>query len=177
VLSILISQGFAADPETGIISQVKYKYFHNLIQMPIVLLIFLAGVIGVLYGIGLTLLKHSTQGVWFTSPGTVLAVFAVFMLAGFNGTSFYPSTYDLQSSLTIWNASSSEFTLKTAIYKKEGQFYLRSSAVLHILKDLGGTWKILYVFIIIPPFIRDFVYRLIAHNRYRFFGKRESCQI
>ena len=65
----------------------------------------------------------------------------------------------------------------TAIYKKDGQFYLRSSAVLHILKDLGGTWKILYVFIIIPPFIRDFFYRLIAHNRYRLFGKRESCQI
>jgi len=116
VISILISQGFAADPETGIISQVKFKYLHNLIQMPLVLLIFLAGVIGVLYGIGLTLLKHSTRGVWFTSPGTVLAVFAVFMLAGFNGTSFYPSAYDLQSSLTIWNASSSEFTLKTMMY-------------------------------------------------------------
>lgn len=116
VISILISQGYAADPETGIISQVKFKYLHNLIQMPLVLLIFLAGVAGVLYGIGLTLFKHSTRGVWFTSPGTVLAVFAVFMLAGFNGTSFYPSTYDLQSSLTIWNASSSEFTLKTMMY-------------------------------------------------------------
>lgn len=116
VISILISQGYAADPETGIISQVKFKYLHNLIQMPLVLLIFLAGVIGVLYGISLTLFKHSTRGVWFTSPGTMLAVFAVFMLAGFNGTSFYPSAYDLQSSLTIWNASSSEFTLKTMMY-------------------------------------------------------------
>lgn len=65
----------------------------------------------------------------------------------------------------------------TAIYKKDGQFYLRSSAVLHILKDIGGTWKTLYVFIIIPPFIRDFFYRLIAHNRYRLFGKRDTCQI
>jgi cytochrome d ubiquinol oxidase subunit II len=116
VISILISKGFAADPETGIISLVKYKYLHNLIQMPVVLLIFLAGVTGVLYGIGSTLFKHSTKGVWFTSPGTVLAVFAVFMLAGFNGTSFYPSAYDLQSSLTIWNASSSDFTLKTMMY-------------------------------------------------------------
>ena len=116
VISILLSKGFAADPETGIISLVKYKYLHNLIQMPVVLLIFLAGVIGVLYGIGSTLFKHSTKGVWFTSPGTVLAVFAVFMLAGFNGTSFYPSAYDLQSSLTIWNASSSDFTLKTMMY-------------------------------------------------------------
>jgi len=116
VISILLSKGFAADPETGIISLVKYKYLHNLIQMPVVLLIFLAGVTGVLYGIGSTLFKHSTKGVWFTSPGTVLAVFAVFMLAGFNGTSFYPSAYDLQSSLTIWNASSSDFTLKTMMY-------------------------------------------------------------
>jgi predicted DCC family thiol-disulfide oxidoreductase YuxK len=65
----------------------------------------------------------------------------------------------------------------TAIYKKDGQFYLRSSAVLHILKDLGGTWKILYIFIIIPPFIRDFFYRFIAHNRYRLFGKRDNCNI
>jgi predicted DCC family thiol-disulfide oxidoreductase YuxK len=65
----------------------------------------------------------------------------------------------------------------TAIYKKDGQFYLRSSAVLHILKDLGGTWKILYVFIVFPPFIRDFFYRLIAHNRYRVFGKKDTCKI
>lgn len=65
----------------------------------------------------------------------------------------------------------------TAVYIKNGRTFLRSSAVLNILKDLGGTWKILYVFIIIPPFIRDFFYRLIAHNRYRLFGKRDSCQI
>jgi predicted DCC family thiol-disulfide oxidoreductase YuxK len=65
----------------------------------------------------------------------------------------------------------------TAVYIKDGQTYLRSSAVLHILKDVGGAWKILYVFIIIPPIIRDFLYRLIAHSRYQLFGKRDSCQI
>jgi cytochrome d ubiquinol oxidase subunit II len=116
VISILLSEGFAADPATGAITMEKYKYLHNLIQMPLVLVIFLAGVICVLYGIFTALFKKSTGAVWFTSPGTVLAVFAVFMLAGFNGTSFYPSAHDLQSSLTIWNASSSQFTLKTMMY-------------------------------------------------------------
>ena len=116
VVSILLSSGYAADPVTGTISIEKYKYLHNLIQMPLVLVIFLSGVVGVLYGIGLALFSKSTRGVWFTSLGTVLAVFAVFMLAGFNGTSFYPSAYDLQSSLTIRNASSSEFTLRTMMY-------------------------------------------------------------
>lgn len=116
VISILLSSGFAADPATGAISIAKYKYLHNLIRMPLVLVIFLAGVAGVLYGIGLAYFRKSTRGVWFTSSGTVLAVFALFMLAGFNGTSFYPSAYDLQSSLTIRNASSSEFTLRTMMY-------------------------------------------------------------
>jgi len=116
VVSILLSSGFAADPVTGTISLEKYKYLNNLVQMPLVLVIFLVGVAGVLYGIGLAFLRKSTRGVWFTSIGTVLAVFAVFMLAGFNGTSFYPSAYDLQSSLTIRNASSSEFTLRTMMY-------------------------------------------------------------
>ncbi|HBQ83463.1 MAG: hypothetical protein A2X04_05840 [Bacteroidetes bacterium GWF2_41_9] len=64
----------------------------------------------------------------------------------------------------------------TALYIKDGRSYLRSSAVLNILKDLGGAWKILFAFIIIPPIIRDFIYRLIANNRYNLFGKRDSCQ-
>ena len=116
LVPFLLSSGFAADPFTGTISLEKYKYLNNLVQMPLVLVIFLVGVAGVLYGIGLAFLRKSTRGVWFTSIGTVLAVFAVFMLAGFNGTSFYPSAYDLQSSLTIRNASSSEFTLRTMMY-------------------------------------------------------------
>jgi cytochrome d ubiquinol oxidase subunit II len=133
VVSILLSSGFAADPATGIISIEKYKYFHNLIQMPLVMVIFLTGVVGVLYGIGLTLFSKSTNGVWFTSPGTVLAVFAVFMLAGFNGTSFYPSSYDLQSSLTIRNASSSQFTLRTMMYV--------SFLVPFVLAYIWYAWK------------------------------------
>lgn len=113
VVLLLLSPGFAADPSTGLISIEKYKYLHNFLQMPVVLIIFLAGVVAVLYGIGSSLIKKSDNGIWFTGSGTVLAVFALFLLAGFNGTSFYPSSHDLQSSLTIRNASSSLFTLKT----------------------------------------------------------------
>ncbi|MBI5011086.1 MAG: cytochrome d ubiquinol oxidase subunit II, partial [Bacteroidia bacterium] len=133
VIAILLSQGFAADPETGTISMEKYKYLHNLIQMPLVLIIFLAGVAGVLYGLFIAIFKKNNSAVWFTSLGTILAVFAVFMLAGFNGTSFYPSAYDLQSSLTIRNASSSEFTLRTMMFV--------SFIVPFVLAYIWYAWK------------------------------------
>jgi cytochrome d ubiquinol oxidase subunit II len=116
VVSLLVSKGFAADPVSGSISVEKFKYLHNFIEMPVVLILFLAGVAGVLYGIGITLFKRSLSGIWFSGVGTVLAVFSLFLVAGFNGTSFYPSLSDLQSSLTIRNASSSLFTLKTMMY-------------------------------------------------------------
>ncbi len=108
---ILTADGFAVDPITKKVSMEEYKYLHNLIEMPAVLIIFLVGVIAVLYGIFLGAFKTSPKGIWFAGSGTVLTVFAVFMLAGLNNTAFYPSTFDLQSSLTIANASSSEFTL------------------------------------------------------------------
>ena len=69
-----------------------------------------------MYGIGISVFRKSFSGIWFSGAGTVLAVFSLFLVAGFNGTSFYPSFYDLQSSLTIRNASSSLFTLKTMMY-------------------------------------------------------------
>jgi cytochrome d ubiquinol oxidase subunit II len=116
VISLLLSKGFAVDALSGKITEESYKYFTNLIQMPLVFIIFLIGVVAVLYGIGMTLFGKSNKGIWFTGTGTVLAVFSLFLLAGFNLTSFYPSTYDLQSSLTIFNASSSLFTLKTMMF-------------------------------------------------------------
>ena len=64
----------------------------------------------------MTAIRNSFKGIWFSGAGTVLSVFSLFLIAGFNGTSFYPSLYDLQSSLTIRNASSSLFTLKTMMY-------------------------------------------------------------
>lgn len=115
VISLLVSDGFAADSQ-GIIAIEKFKYLHNLLQMPVVLILLVAGVIGVLFGIGITIFKKSQKGVYYTGSGTVLAVFALFLVAGFNGTSFYPSLHDLQSSLTINNASSSEFTLKAMMF-------------------------------------------------------------
>ena len=116
LVTLLISDGFAASRETGKVIMEEYKYLHNFIQMPLVMIIFLVGVIAVLYGIGITIFKNSRKGIWFSGTGTVLAVFALFLVAGFNGTSFYPSAYNLPSSLTIHNASSSEFTLKTMMY-------------------------------------------------------------
>src|SRR5665811_1388153 len=116
VVSTLFSNGFAADSLTGTITMEKYKYLHNLIQMPGVLILFLAGVVGVLFGIGISIFRKSQSGIWFSGGGTILAVFSLFLVAGFNGTSFYPSVFDLQSSLTIRNASSSHFTLKTMMY-------------------------------------------------------------
>jgi cytochrome d ubiquinol oxidase subunit II len=116
VISLLLSAGFAADPSTGTVTEEKFKYLHNFVQMPPVLIIFLCGVVAVLSGIGISLFRKSTKGIWFSGAGTVLVVFALFLVAGFNGTSFYPSSFDLQSSLTIRNASSSLFTLKTMMF-------------------------------------------------------------
>jgi predicted DCC family thiol-disulfide oxidoreductase YuxK len=65
----------------------------------------------------------------------------------------------------------------TVVYVKNGVPCFKSKAVLEILRDLGCCWNFLYILIIIPPFIRDFVYDIIAKNRYRVFGKRESCMI
>jgi cytochrome d ubiquinol oxidase subunit II len=116
VTTLLVSEGFAYDKATGEVTMEKFKYLHNLLQMPLVLIIFLTGVVAVLYGIGITLFSGKRVGIWFSGSGTVLAVFAIMLVAGFNGTAFYPSTYDLNSSLTIDKASSSLFTLKTMMY-------------------------------------------------------------
>jgi cytochrome d ubiquinol oxidase subunit II len=108
---LMLREGFAVNPLSGEVFMEPYKYFHNLLAMPVVLGMFLAGVLAVLGGIATGLLKEGGNGIWFAGPGTVLVVFSLFMLAGMNNTAFYPSAYDLQSSLTIQNASSSHYTL------------------------------------------------------------------
>jgi len=108
---ILTKEGFAVDPDTKVVFMEKFKYLHNLLEMPLVLIIFLTGVAGVLYGIFLGAFKTSAKGIWYAGAGTILTVLSILMLAGFNNTAFYPSTYNLQSSLTIENASSSRYTL------------------------------------------------------------------
>lgn len=116
VIRLLLKDGFAVNPETGEVFTEPYKYLHNIIEMPINTIILLLGVVGVLWGIISTVFMKSNKGFGFTGTGTVFVVFALFILAGFNNTAFYPSVYDLQSSLTIQNASSSKFTLVTMSY-------------------------------------------------------------
>lgn len=117
VVRTLFADGFAVRPGTGEIYMEPYKYLTNFIEMPIVLIVFLVGVVLVLFGIGKTLLKPAfDKGIWFTGAGTVFAVLALLLVAGYNNTAYYPSTQDLQSSLTLANSSSSLFTLKTMAY-------------------------------------------------------------
>lgn len=113
---LLVKDGFAVDPDSKMVSMEKYKYLHNLLEMPVILVMLLIGVAGVLFGIIRALIKKTTRGIWFTGPGTILTVLALFLIAGFNNTAFYPSTFDLQSSLTIENASSSKYTLTVMSY-------------------------------------------------------------
>ena len=111
LVQLLTMDGFGVDSK-GTVSMVPYKYLNNLLDMPVVLVLFLSGAVLVVAGVVLTLFKQGfKRGIWMSAPGTVMVVMALFMLAGYNGTAYYPSTADLQSSLTIQNSSSSEFTL------------------------------------------------------------------
>jgi len=77
----------------------------------------------------------------------------------------------------LTNAGLSPDSANTVVYVSGDKVFLRSSAVLNLLYDIGGGWKLFYSLIIIPSFIRDFLYNLIAKNRYRIFGRRETCMI
>ncbi len=116
VIRLMFLDGFAVNPETKEVFMESNKYLNNLLQMPLVLVLFLLGVVSVLFGIFKGLFTTAKNGIWFSGLGTVLTVLALFFLAGFNNTAYYPSTYDLQSSLTIENSSSSHFTLTAMSY-------------------------------------------------------------
>ena len=117
VAHVLLKDGFAVQPETGEIAMEPFKYFNNLIAMPYLLVLFLVGVVGVLFGLGKSIFcKTYTRGIWFTGVGTVLTVLALLLTVGYNHTAYYPSTADLQSSLTLSNSCSSLFTLQTMAY-------------------------------------------------------------
>lgn len=115
VVNLVLSDGYAINAN-HVVSIEEFKYLHNLLDMPVNTIILLTGLILVLVGIAKGVLKSSSQGVWFSGIGSILLVFSVFLLAGFNNTSFYPSTVDLQSSLSIINASSSHYTLTAMSY-------------------------------------------------------------
>lgn len=113
---LLLRDGFAYHPQTKSVFMEPFKYAKNLLEMPVVLILLLGGVVLVLYGLFITLFKSSTKGIWFSGTGTVLTVFSLFLVAGFNNTAYYPSSFDLQSSLTIENSSSSHYTLTAMSY-------------------------------------------------------------
>lgn len=116
LIRLMFIDGFAVNPTTKMVLMESNKYFSNLIEMPIVLILLLAGVVLVLYGLFNAIVKQKDNGIWFTGTGTVLTVLSLFFIAGFNNTAYYPSTFDLQSSLTIENSSSSHYTLSAMSY-------------------------------------------------------------
>jgi cytochrome bd ubiquinol oxidase subunit II len=117
--ALLLAPGFAVNPDTGEVFMQPYKYWLNLIEMPVVFILLGIGVLFVVLGLLRCYFWFNqcyARAIWPTSIGTVLTVFSVFLLAGFNNTAYYPSTYDLQSSLTIANSSSSKYTLVAMSY-------------------------------------------------------------
>ncbi len=116
VISLLLSKGFSVDTVSGDVFMEKHKYLHNFLEMPAVLIMFLAGTLLVLFSLYRTVFTNRTDPVWYSGTGTILVVLSLFLVAGYNNTAFYPSLTDMKSSLTIRNASSSLFTLKTMMY-------------------------------------------------------------
>ena len=116
LVHLLVKDGFAYTDE-GVIFMEQFKYLHNLLEMWYLLVTLLIGVVLVLYGIGRTITSPKyISGIWPTGIGTVLAVLALLLTSAWNHTAYFPSTADLQSSLTMVNSCSSEFTLRTMFY-------------------------------------------------------------
>ena len=117
VIRTLLKDGYALNPQSGEIFMEPFKYLNNLIAMWPLLILLLIGVVCVLYGIGRTLVsKTYVKGIWPAGIGTVLTVLVLLLIVGWNNTAYYPSNADLQSSLTIQNSCTSEFTLRTMFY-------------------------------------------------------------
>lgn len=116
LVHLLLKDGYAYD-DNGIISIEPFKYLTNFMDMWYLTILLLIGVVLVLYGIGKTIVsKTYIKGIWPTGIGVVLVVLPLLLMSAWNNTAYYPSTADLQSSLTIANSCSSEFTLRTMFY-------------------------------------------------------------
>ncbi|MEA1896111.1 MAG: cytochrome d ubiquinol oxidase subunit II [Bacteroidota bacterium] len=135
LIRLLFAEGYAYDRETGLVFMEANKYLNNILQMPLNTLILLIGVILVLWALFISLFKNSTRGFWFAGSGTFLTVFSLLILAGFNQTAFYPSSFDLQSSLTIENSSSSYYTLKV--------MSVVSLMIPFVIAYIWYTWKLI----------------------------------
>jgi cytochrome d ubiquinol oxidase subunit II len=130
--SFIFMDGFAVQAD-GQVALQKGKYFSNLLNMPALLAMFLTGLILVVWGVYITVFRNSEKGIWPAGLGTVFAGLTVFFLCGFFDTPFYPSKADLQSSLTIYNASSSHFTLTAMTYV--------AFAIPFVLAYIAYTWR------------------------------------
>ena len=117
LVHLLLKEGYAVDPQTGFVFMEPMKYLHNFLQMPLLLVLALVGVVLLLYGVVRTIVsKTYIRGIWPAGIGVVFVVLSLFLVAGYADTAYYPSNADLQSSLTIANSCSSEFTLRTMFY-------------------------------------------------------------
>ncbi len=133
---VLLGAGHEVNTVTGEISLVPYKYFFNLIEMYWVGIILLVGVVFVLLAILRSIMKKEFRsGIWFSGIGTVLVVLSLFFIAGYNNTAYYPSVADMQSSLTIYNSSSSFFTLEV--------MSVVSVLVPIVVAYIAYTWRIM----------------------------------
>lgn len=132
MVHLLTCSGFAVDAD-GVVSMESYKYLHNLLSMPVAIALLLVGVVLVLLGWFKGSFTSSTKGIWSAGIGTVLAVLSIFLLAGYNGTAYYPSSADLQSSLTLANSCSSPFTLKAMFWA--------SLAIPFVLAYIAYAWR------------------------------------
>lgn len=133
LIRLLLIDGFAVNPANQEVSMEAHKYLNNFLEMPFVLVVFLVGVVMVMLGIFINVFQKSKNGIWLSGIGTILTVWMLLLNAGFNNTTYYPSTYNLQNSLTIYNSSSSEFTLRTMSYV--------SLLVPFVLAYIALVWK------------------------------------
>ena len=117
LVHLLLKDGYAYT-DAGLIVVEPMKYLHNLLDMPYVLCFLLFGIVSVLWGFAIELLRPDERGkgIWYAGAGTIVTVLCLLLCAGWNHTAYYPSSADLQSSLTIANSSSSEFTLRTMFW-------------------------------------------------------------
>lgn len=114
---LLVKDGYAVDAQTGLVVMEPMKYLHNFLAMPVLLVLTLVGVVLLLYGVVRPVVSPTyIRGIWPAGIGVMLVVLSLLLVAGWNGTAYYPSNADLQSSLTIANSCSSEFTLRTMFY-------------------------------------------------------------
>jgi cytochrome d ubiquinol oxidase subunit II len=116
LIRLMFINGYEYDPDTMYVTAVPGKYFQNFIEMPLNSVMLVAGIVLVLFGIFRSFFNGSPQAIWYSGAGTVMTVFALFILAAFNNTCFYPSLTDIQNSLNIANASSSHYTLIVMSY-------------------------------------------------------------